>query len=82
MLAGRAFDILEQTIRTSFNKQLCAMAVGVETCVLVHPLTTYGILSCGAPNPPLRKAAARYMPFPLDLRKSVVKSSEQNLWIT
>jgi len=41
------------------------MAVGVETETRLHPLTAYGILRCGAPNPPLRQAIGRYLPFTL-----------------
>ena len=41
------------------------MAVGVETNVPMFPSTACGILGCGAPNPPLRQAAPRYLPYVL-----------------
>ena len=41
------------------------MAVGVEAETRLHPLTAYGILRCGAPNPPLRQAAGRYATYAL-----------------
>ena len=46
------------------------MAVGVEIETRLRPLTAYGILRCGAPNPPLRQAAGRYATYTL-LRWSI-----------
>jgi len=51
--------------QTSHNKRFSEMAVRVETETRLHPLTAYGILRCGAPRPPLRQAAGRYVTFPL-----------------
>ena len=50
---------------TADNKRFSEMAVGVETEVRLRPLNTYGILRCGAPNPPLRQAAGRYVQLTL-----------------
>ena len=50
---------------TAHNKRFSEMAVGVETETRLHPLTAYGILRCGAPNPPLRQAAGRYVQYTL-----------------
>ena len=65
MLAELATEEIEQTIRTADNKRFSEMAVGVETETRLHPFTAYGILRCGAPNPPLRQAAGRYLPYVL-----------------
>ena len=41
------------------------MAVGVDTESLLRPLTVGDSSGHSAPNPPLRQAAGRYLPFTL-----------------
>ena len=58
-------DEANLALQTSHNKRFSEMAVGVEANCLLLPLTAYGILRCGAPHPPLRQAAGRYMTLAL-----------------
>jgi len=52
-------------VETSHNKQLSEMPVGVEVGSLLLPMTLCGSSGGGAPNPPHRQAAGRYMPYAL-----------------
>ena len=51
--------------QTADNKRLSEMAVGVETGSLLLPMTLCGNSRCGAPRPPLRQAAGRYLTYAL-----------------
>ena len=52
-------------METSHNKRLSEMAVGVEICSLLLPMTLCASSGYGAPRPPLRQAAGRYVKFAL-----------------
>ena len=65
MIAERANEISEHTVRTADNNQFCAIAVGVEAEVPPRPFAVCDCPNYCAPNPLLRKAAARYMTFDL-----------------
>ena len=52
-------------VAPSFNKRFSEMAVGVETCSLLLPMKLCGSLGHGAPRPPLRQAAGRYVKYAL-----------------
>ncbi|MCL2046938.1 MAG: hypothetical protein FWG88_11230 [Oscillospiraceae bacterium] len=54
-----------EQIFTSYNRRLNEMAVGVETSSLLLPLSICGSSGHGAPRPPLRQAAGRYLTFPM-----------------
>ena len=77
MIIELVTEIIDETIRTAYNKRFSEMAVGVETRSLLHPLTAYGILRCGAPNPPLRQAAGRCATCSQNLRGNLHKRKNQ-----
>jgi len=58
-------DKAKLAVQTSHNRRLSEMAVGVEIGGFLHPLTACGSAGSGAPSPPLRQAAGRYLPFTL-----------------
>ena len=51
------------------------MAVDVETRSLLRPSTSVVAQAVPRPVRPVRQAAGRYLPFPLDLRMYLAKSS-------
>ena len=57
---------------TAHNKRFSEMAVGVETRSLLLPMTLYGSSGHGAPSPPLRQAAGRYLPYVLAMWKTEI----------
>ena len=77
-----------QSGQTADNKRFSEMAVDVETGSLLLPMTLCCNSGCGAPNPPLRQAAGRYLTFPLlryefignALREAEISINAEYLW--
>ena len=65
MLVELAVEEIEETIRTAHNKRFSEMAVDVETSRFLLLMTLCGSSGHGAPNPPLRQAAGRYVQYTL-----------------